>query len=68
MVSVEVNGVEEGVHVVDVDGAYCCHRFADGAAPDEFLEQARDALGGRCSLDWEGEGDEVGRGWLPRRH
>jgi hypothetical protein len=34
----DVHGVEEGVLIFGVDGAYCCHGVINGLAADEFLE------------------------------
>src|SRR5271157_1854633 len=57
----EMDGVEEGILVVAINGAHCGHCLVDGLAPDDFAEQALDALRCRCGHDGERESDDVCR-------
>jgi hypothetical protein len=57
----KMDGVEEGILVVAINGAHCDHCLVDGLASDDFAEQALDALCCRCGHDWERESDDVCR-------
>ncbi len=55
----EVDGVEEGVLVVGVDGTYCCHGAINGVATNELAEENCEALCCGGGSDGEAERDEV---------
>jgi hypothetical protein len=57
----EMDGVEEGILVVAINGAHCGHSLIDGLATDDSSQQVFDALCCCCGPDGERESDYVCR-------